>query len=46
MAVDGSTDGTQTMLAELTLPYPIQVTDTGGRGRAAACNAALTLARG
>jgi GT2 family glycosyltransferase len=46
VAVDGSTDGTEEMLAELETPYGLRVASGPQRGRAAACNAALELARG
>jgi GT2 family glycosyltransferase len=46
VAVDGSSDGTVEMLAELETPYALQVASGPQRGRAAACNAGLELARG
>lgn len=46
VAVDGSTDGTEEMLAELDTPYALRVACGPRRGRAAACNAGLELARG
>jgi GT2 family glycosyltransferase len=46
VSVDGSTDGTQEMLAALRTPYALRVAAGPARGRAAACNAALALARG
>ena len=46
VAVDGSTDGTEEMLAELDTPYALRVASGPRRGRAAAWNAGLELARG
>lgn len=46
VAVDGSSDGTEEMLAGLETPYPLQVASGPQHGRAAACNAGLELARG
>lgn len=46
MSIDGSTDGTPQMLAALSLPYTLRVIEQPHRGRAAACNAGLALARG
>jgi len=46
VAVDGSSDGSEEMLAELATPYALQVVSGPQRGRAAACNAALERARG
>ena len=46
VAVDGSSDGTAEMLAGLQTPYPLRVASGPQRGRAAACNAGLELARG
>lgn len=46
VAVDGSTDGTHELLARSSPPFALQVTDGPGRGRGAACNAALARARG
>lgn len=46
VSIDGSTDGTREMLAALTAPYALLVADGPQRGRAAARNAALRLARG
>lgn len=46
VAVDGSSDGSAEMLAELETPYALQVASGPQRGRAAACNAGLELARG
>jgi GT2 family glycosyltransferase len=46
VSIDGSSDGTEEMLAGLELPYELQVTSGPARGRAAACNSGLALARG
>jgi GT2 family glycosyltransferase len=46
VSVDGSSDGTEEMLAALDLPYELRVTAGPARGRAAACNSGLALARG
>lgn len=47
VSVDGSSDGSEEMLAALALPYDLHVTASSpARGRAAACNSALALARG
>lgn len=46
VSVDGSSDGTEEMLAGLELPYELQVTAGPARGRAAACNSGLALVRG
>lgn len=46
VSIDGSTDGTRELLATLGPPYPLCVAEEPRRGRAAACNAALELARG
>jgi GT2 family glycosyltransferase len=46
VSIDGSTDGTREMLAALAQPYTLRVADGPRRGRAAARNAALALARG
>ncbi|MGN6167548.1 MAG: glycosyltransferase [Solirubrobacteraceae bacterium] len=46
VAVDGATDGTGEMLAAYSAPFELRVTTSAGRGRAAACNSALGLARG
>jgi GT2 family glycosyltransferase len=46
IAVDSATDGTQEMLRKFTAPCRLRVTTSLRRGRAAACNAALELARG
>jgi glycosyltransferase involved in cell wall biosynthesis len=46
VAVDGSTDGTAEMLAEISVPYRLRVLNGPQRGRAAARNAALAVAGG
>jgi GT2 family glycosyltransferase len=46
VSVDGSSDGTQEMLAALETPYELRVAAGPARGRAAACNSGLELARG
>jgi glycosyltransferase involved in cell wall biosynthesis len=46
VAVDGSTDGSEEMLASFDAPYALRVTAGPPRGRAAACNSAIELARG
>jgi GT2 family glycosyltransferase len=46
VSLDGSTDGSEAMLATLEVPYALRVTTGPARGRAAACNSALELARG
>jgi glycosyltransferase involved in cell wall biosynthesis len=46
VSIDGSDDGTREMLRSLAPPYALRVADGPHRGRAAACNAALELARG
>ena len=46
VAIDGSTDGTREALASLEPPYALHVVDAPERGRAAAVNAALRVARG
>jgi GT2 family glycosyltransferase len=47
VSIDGSTDGTQQLLAALSLPYALRVVrDERNRGRATACNRGITTARG
>jgi GT2 family glycosyltransferase len=46
VSVDGSTDGTAEMLQALDTPYELHQVLGRGRGRAAACNAAIERARG
>lgn len=46
VSVDGSTDGSEEMLAAFEAPYALRVATGPARGRAAACNAAIELARG
>lgn len=46
VAVDGSTDGTWELLQSVDTPYALVAVAGPGRGRAAACNAAIARARG
>jgi GT2 family glycosyltransferase len=46
VSVDGSSDGTVEMLDALDVPYELRRVSPERRGRAAACNAALAVARG
>lgn len=46
VAVDGASGGNAEMLAQLSTPYSLRGIDAPGRGRAAACNAAVAEARG
>lgn len=46
VSIDGSTDGTEEMVAAFEAPYALRVAAGPARGRATACNAALALARG
>ena len=46
VAVDGSTDGTQEMLAAMEPSFALRPVPGPGAGRAAACNAAIAEARG
>jgi glycosyltransferase involved in cell wall biosynthesis len=46
VSVDGSTDGSEEMARSFDAPYELRVTAGPARGRAAACNAAIELARG
>lgn len=46
VSVDGSSDGSEEMVAAFESPYELRVTAGPPRGRAAACNSALELARG
>jgi GT2 family glycosyltransferase len=46
VSIDASTDGTREMLEALVVPYDLRWVAPAGRGRAAACNAALAAARG
>jgi len=46
VSVDGSTDGSEEMVAGFETPYDLRFTAGPNRGRAAACNAAIELARG
>jgi len=46
VSVDGSTDGSEEMARSFDAAYELQVTAGPSRGRAAACNSAIELARG
>jgi len=46
VSIDGSTDGTKEMLAGFRVPYPLITHWQPNRGRAAACNTGIRLARG
>jgi GT2 family glycosyltransferase len=46
VSVDGSSDGSEEMLAAFEAAFDLRVTSGPARGRAAACNSALELARG
>jgi GT2 family glycosyltransferase len=46
VSIDGSTDGSEEMIASNVFAYALRVTAGPARGRAAACNSALELARG
>lgn len=46
VSVDGSSDGSEEMAASFDAPYDLRVTAGPSRGRAAACNSAIELARG
>ncbi len=46
VSIDGSTDGSEEMAVSLEVPYELRVTAGPARGRAAACNSGLVLARG
>lgn len=46
VVVDGSDDGTAEAAAALTTGYPLRVLSQPNRGRAAACNAGISAARG
>jgi len=46
VSIDGSNDGSEEMARSFDAPYELQVTAGPARGRAAACNAAIELARG
>jgi GT2 family glycosyltransferase len=46
VSIDGSTDGTREMLAELSVPFLVRSVGGRRRGRAAACNAAASAAVG
>jgi GT2 family glycosyltransferase len=46
VSVDGSSDGSEEMARSFDSPYDLRVTAGPSRGRAAACNSAIELARG
>jgi len=46
VSVDGSSDGSEEMVRSFDAPYELRLTAGPARGRAAACNAAIELARG
>lgn len=46
VSIDGSTDGSEEMVAAFDAPYDLRATAGPARGRAAACNSAVELARG
>jgi glycosyltransferase involved in cell wall biosynthesis len=46
VSVDGSADGSKEMVAGFEAPYDLRFTAGPNRGRAAACNAAIEIARG
>jgi GT2 family glycosyltransferase len=46
VSVDGSSDGSEKMVASFDAPYELRVTAGPARGRGAACNSAIELARG
>jgi glycosyltransferase involved in cell wall biosynthesis len=46
VSVDGSSDGSEEMAGGFDSPYELRVTAGPSRGRAAACNSAIELARG
>ncbi|HEY6057886.1 MAG TPA: glycosyltransferase [Candidatus Limnocylindrales bacterium] len=46
VVVDGATDGTAEALRALVPPFALTVLEQPGRGRAAACNAAIAASRG
>jgi GT2 family glycosyltransferase len=46
VSIDGSTDGTREMIERLDMPYALASIWCENRGRAAACNAGIALARG
>ena len=45
VSIDGSQDGTQEMIAALSMPYALRSVWQPNRGRAAACNAGIQIAR-
>jgi GT2 family glycosyltransferase len=46
VSIDGSEDGTREMVAQFPAPYALQGIWQSNRGRAAACNAGIRVARG
>ena len=46
VSIDRSTDGTHEMLETFALPYALRIVEAPRLGRAAACNAAIDIARG
>jgi glycosyltransferase involved in cell wall biosynthesis len=46
VATDACDDGSAEMIDDFSAPYALRRVDPDGRGRAAACNAAIALARG
>jgi GT2 family glycosyltransferase len=46
VSIDGSEDGTREAIAEFDAPYGLRTVQGPRRGRAAACNAAIDVARG
>jgi GT2 family glycosyltransferase len=46
VSTDACEDGSEAMIDGLSTPYGLRRVDPDGRGRAAACNAAIALARG
>lgn len=46
ISIDGSDDGTREMVQNFQAPYPLRHTSMPNRGRAAACNAGIEMARG
>jgi GT2 family glycosyltransferase len=46
VSIDGSDDGTREAIGSFRAPYGLRVIDGPRRGRAAACNAGITVARG
>jgi GT2 family glycosyltransferase len=46
VSIDGSQDGTREMVSQFSAPYTLRSTWQPNRGRAAACNAGIRMARG